>query len=1080
VSSYTGRPTGSGRPMPNPSVARTREQFAGCLNDLMLWAGRSHRGVAKKSAATRYSISWTTAANLTAGTTEPQFRSVLGFLYGCGLPQDQLEPWKTKYEELYPRQPAARQRSGERAASAARARPLAAVDSQASRSLYGEQVRRLSPNLLEDRHAELAAMVEFCAENDRGSYWWWRGAPWTGKTALMSWFVLHPPPKTRVVAFFITGRYAGHNNSSAFTTFAVEQLADILRQPVPTQPTPQHGELLLVAMLREAADVCKHRGDRLLLVVDGLDEDQGVPSMGDAHSIAALLPAMPPDNIRIIVSSRHNPGIARDVPSDHPLLDPSVVHDLIPSPRANVVRQDAERELDRLLEGAPVEHVLIGLLIAAGGGLSCADIAEVSGRQEREVSKALNAVSGRTFIRQMSTWRPEHPSEVYLLGHEELEATARRFLGATRLAGYRDQIHAWAEKYRKEGWPSTTPDYLFVAYFGMLREQQDGVRIVACALDPVRHRRMLDIADGMEAALAEISLAQDEVLHRPGGALATVARLAMHRHALLENSINIPIDLPMTWAMLGLLWRGVNLARSITEPLDKPIAVSTLALVAAGTGNPGAASSLIDEIEDPAARSELLDSLLDPWLSLVMTARRTVLADAAPQIALAIPSPLDRASCLDALAAWHRAALGGRATGDSLPEYLVQHLQTAEVLGTVAAALRDNSPRDTELQNGVDVAAAMTDRKMKISALCMLSHAAQVSGNADLARSLAEEAAGSLPSEGWIFGYEDVAAAFAAIGDIDRATTLAAFSSLITQAKALTAVARVLAREGDQVQGQRIASIAEENIRKIINPAWQIDILDVLSRMAVRVGHNDHLPIMSHLARLLVRFEIGARYGEGSVLRAVGIVAAAGDLADAEDLADHLPPMMRTVAFAILAQAAARIGKKERARAYFARARADTPSYRHVTERLQTLAAQAHAAVLIGDNAQAVDLLADCQATIEDSSLAQELIWQPEAPSALDDVLLVARMIGDQDLEQAILRTARRLVDGIEDSRVRARLVSVAVRTAAPVEARRLVCEAFRTEMWTAALPALTYLEPEAVPIIVDEFVSQLVERVRR
>jgi HEAT repeat protein len=99
------------RAAPDPGEVRTREEFARRLSDLMLWAGRSYRGVANKSKATRYRLSPTTAANLTAGTTKPQLRSVVGFLHGCGLPAEGHEPWITKYRELYPRQPATTRRA---------------------------------------------------------------------------------------------------------------------------------------------------------------------------------------------------------------------------------------------------------------------------------------------------------------------------------------------------------------------------------------------------------------------------------------------------------------------------------------------------------------------------------------------------------------------------------------------------------------------------------------------------------------------------------------------------------------------------------------------------------------------------------------------------------------------------------------------------------------------------------------------------------------------------------------------------------------------------------------------------------
>ena len=47
----------------------------------------------------------------------------------------------------------------------------------------------------------------------------------------------------------------------------------------------------------------------------------------------------------------------------------SVVGDLEPSARAEFIRDDPERDLDRLLAGSPIEQLLLGLVMAAGGGL---------------------------------------------------------------------------------------------------------------------------------------------------------------------------------------------------------------------------------------------------------------------------------------------------------------------------------------------------------------------------------------------------------------------------------------------------------------------------------------------------------------------------------------------------------------------------------------------------------------------------------------------------------------------------------------------------------------------------------------
>ncbi|MFJ1767373.1 hypothetical protein ACIOD2_44075 [Amycolatopsis sp. NPDC088138] len=87
----------------------------------------------------------------------------------------------------------------------------------------------------------------------------------------------------------------------------------------------------MLGLLAEVAQDCSWRGERLALVVDGLDEDLGLDGSPDAHSIAALLPMRPPAGMRVIVSWRDNPALPDDVPDRHPLREPAIVRRLTPS-----------------------------------------------------------------------------------------------------------------------------------------------------------------------------------------------------------------------------------------------------------------------------------------------------------------------------------------------------------------------------------------------------------------------------------------------------------------------------------------------------------------------------------------------------------------------------------------------------------------------------------------------------------------------------------------------------------------------------------------------------------------------------
>lgn len=95
---------------------------------------------------------------------------------------------------------------------------------------YLYQVARIAPARLLDRDDEMEALTQFCTDPGRaGQYSWWRASMWSGKTAFMSWFVLHPPPGVQTVSFFVTARLAAQSDRGAFvqksTTTWAKQLA---------------------------------------------------------------------------------------------------------------------------------------------------------------------------------------------------------------------------------------------------------------------------------------------------------------------------------------------------------------------------------------------------------------------------------------------------------------------------------------------------------------------------------------------------------------------------------------------------------------------------------------------------------------------------------------------------------------------------------------------------------------------------------------------------------------------------------------------------------------------------------------
>ncbi len=468
-------------------------------------------------------------------------------------------------------------------------------------SAYHQRIRQFVPPELLGRSAELATLADFCTKPQAAAYLWWQAPAWSGKSALLSWFVFHPPRGTRVVSFFITARWFGQSDRRAFTDVVIEQLAEILSEPEPDQLTDATRDHAFLELLTRAAETCAARGERLILVVDGLDEDRGVTVTADSYSIAALLPVEPPAGMRIVVSGRPSPPLPFDVPSEHPLQDRTNIRTLVTSPHAMVLKDASSRELKHILQGNRLERDVLGLLVAAGGGLSADDLAELVRCSKWELNEHLKAVAGRTFIAGPGQWRSG--VRVYALGHDELQREAVEAFGSSQLCGYRQRLHAWADEYRERSWPDETPEYLLLGYFQLLQNTADLQGMVTCGTDRVRHDRMLVLSGADSAAMAEITSAQDVLLAQDTPDLTAMSRLAVRRDALAQRSRYIPVKLPALWAALGDITKAEALALSIADPLHQVEALSKVLPAAAATGNTERLSALIETAESKARQT---------------------------------------------------------------------------------------------------------------------------------------------------------------------------------------------------------------------------------------------------------------------------------------------------------------------------------------------------------------------------------------------------------------------------------------------------------------------------------------------
>ena len=709
----------------------------------------------------------------------------------------------------------------------------------------------------------------------------------------MSWFVLHPPAGVDVVSFFVTARLAGQSDSDACTDALIEQLAALVGESPAGLLTAGARRGTMLQLLEDAAGRGREAGRRLLLVIDGLDEDSGTATGPGRASIAALLPRRPPPEVRVLVASRPHPPIPDDVAGDHPLRTISP-RQLAVSEHARDVEYRARHELTQLLAGSQLQRDVLGLITAAGGGLTLDDLEELTEQPPYEIEGLLGGLFGRSVGSRIGATSAGYPDgRVYLFTHETLRLVAEQQYGAS-LAAYRDRLHTWAETYRQRGWPATTPHYLLRSYPRMIASSGDLLRLAACATDQVRHDRMRGLTGGDALAYTEISTAQQLILDQPDPDLASLALLAVQREHLTDRNANVPTTLPAVWAKLGQRTRAEALAHSISDPGSRASALGLLAKVVAADGDPDQAETLIAQIAVLDSRAVMLiqlaevvatgrdtgrfGRLVEGVAASINPDRAARLTSEAEALIAHIANPDQQAELLIKL------AKGATASGDpvwmrrlaSEAEVLIAHItnpdsraKTLSELATVVAACGD-------LDWAEALIAQITDQDPRLKLLIQLAKTAAVSGDLDRKNRLIceaevfiaritdphsrSEAFGSLVEVAIASGDLDradaliaqttepysrtdaldrLAEAAVASGDLDRAEALIAqIPDLDFRPYALVQVAEAAAAGGDHDR-------AEALVAQITDPDLQAELLGQLAEAAAARGDPDRAAALS-------------------------------------------------------------------------------------------------------------------------------------------------------------------------------------------------------------------------------------------
>ncbi|MER7407871.1 trypsin-like peptidase domain-containing protein [Streptomyces sp. NPDC000070] len=440
---------------------------------------------------------------------------------------------------------------------------------------------------LSDREADLQRLISFCAGEE--PYLWLKGDRFAGKTTLVASFVLWALDRPGTgregedrldqvvpVWFFVDELLTGKHDSQAYVRALIEQLSDIAGRPH-LQPLDdavrhrEHEELLV-----EAAAELARRGAVLLLVVDGLDEDvyaRDLPGSG-GESIASLLPASLPDNVRVLVTSRSDwaaPVAAR-------ALQGCTAYEVKQTHASRIIEERAQHDLDEVLLDERA-RVLAGLLTAAGGGLGSDDLRQlVSARRK---SAAGDWYPYRMRLRGALGRILKDAGQGYAFAHTKFSNAVKEALG-DNIEQYRDELHEWAGMYEKRGWPADSPLYLLQGYGQMLKEE-DPERLALLSANVRRGLRMRIATGSDAAALDELERARAHVAAALPRRFALLAGLAAARSVLGRRNAALHPDVPVAWARLGETDRAVDLARSIRLPAMRAGALANVARVLANT-----------------------------------------------------------------------------------------------------------------------------------------------------------------------------------------------------------------------------------------------------------------------------------------------------------------------------------------------------------------------------------------------------------------------------------------------------------------------------------------------------------------
>jgi tetratricopeptide (TPR) repeat protein len=827
-------------------------------------------------------------------------------LFGCAS-EDQLQPWRAALIQL----PAA-------AGDLRLASPPTARSIQVARARRA--VEALAPKVLIGRGDELAALGELAGSETQ--WRWIQGDAFAGKTALLAWFALHPPDHVDLATCFLR-RTTGDNTADYSLDVLTRQLALLAgrRGYLPPQFLSERANDL-IDLIDEAAATSHGRSNRLVILIDGLDEYDPVASM----DLTSWLPdaSTLPDTAILLAASRTGSDVA--VPLMHPLR--RHVQRIKASEAAAGIRDAAHAELKEA-RGAPVGFVfpLVCCLAVAGSGLTASQLCALVRRRGRdadvsEIEEILGGSLGRSLVRLPDS--ADGGTQVYAFAHDTLLNEARAMFAAD-LPTYEDLLDAWASEYAEGNWPIATPQYLLTAYtrelarragdpatpdsrcreainqlFKVVAHRSRSLRLIELTGNPaVLDQEIRGAQRAIVDTQARSGLDSDEVIFR-------LAVLALIRQPLTGPRAGYVRTVAAVWARIGRINASVDLAAGIDDLPERARALCTVAWALTQAGKPEqaaeAASRAVQaasDIGDPIVRAKALNWAARALAEAGQSGQAAEAAGQALQAAVSISDPSRRAEALK----WAARALAEAGQSGQAAEAAGQALQAAaaienegpraQALSWAALALSEavrGLARAGQFDQAVQAASDIGDPIVRAEALTgaawAMAKAGQPEQAAEAAGQALQAAAAIKDEERRAKTLSGAVRGLARAGQSAQAVQAASeIGDPIVQAEALTGAAWALVHAGQSEQAAEVAGRAVQAASGIGDPIVRANELTGAARALAEAGQSGQAAEVAgqalHAAAAIEDKEPQAR----ALTRAAWVLAEAGQSGQAAEVA---------------------------------------------------------------------------------------------------------------------------------------------------------------------------------------------------